>query len=140
MFNTKETWEIINKYKEVLQRIPDKAHFDVDGLGGKKINFQAASQAAVKAIRSQFPGAIWKKEWDAGLKWWEYHTTLKDGVLLHIYACYENPATCKAIYEEIPVMRTITPEVSAVEEPTGEVVMKIVGWDCGEGEKNASQS
>lgn len=110
----------------LIHRLPVSTYYDVK-WGGKTIETQANTQAAVAKIRQSFPGVVWEKEYDEINKWWEYAGKF-EGTTIRIYACTEQPATCKAIVEKKMVEKKIPIgyETKFVEEDV------IVGWDCGD--------
>ena len=108
----------------LLAHVPDGVFFDTKEKG---LEFQATTLKDVRAIRSAFPGLIWKKTWEEDLSWWEYHTTTVDGSTLRIYAVREGPRQCKAVFETQVVEERIP---IAFETRTVEKQV-LIGWDCG---------
>ena len=108
----------------LLTHVPDGVFFDTKKQG---LEFQATTLAQVQAIRSAFPGLIWKKTWRKDLSWWEYDTTTTDGSTLRIYAVRERPQRCTALYETQVVEERIP---IAFETRTVEKQV-LIGWDCG---------
>lgn len=125
MTNTHEVrtvlrWVIMSR---LLDRLPEGTFIDVNR---DLIDFQAYTQAAVRGIRVAFGGGlVWQKVYSPNTKWWEYSTTLANGFGVRIYACYEAPATCKAIEEQVKVIENVP---IAWEER--EVTKTVVRWDC----------
>ncbi len=110
---------------ELLRHLPDGTYFDI-AIGEKLIQFQASTRAAFRSIRASFPGIVWTKTWRSETNWWQFDAVY-NGWKLQVYACYETPATCRAITETRKVK--IRVPVSFYEREEEKSV--IVGWDCG---------
>ena len=117
-FRTKD----FEKLAKLICRLPVGQHFDI--YSGE-ITMQAGTQDGFAAVQACFPGTVWKKEWIADCKWWQFKSSY-DGVSLRVYACDEAPAHCRAITEVREVKKKVP--VSFKTELITETV--IVGWDC----------
>jgi hypothetical protein len=126
------TSESLWRAMPLLKRLPDGTWFDTPS-GSNRIEFQASSQAQVAAIRAALPGAIWRKEWNGAVKWWEYSALVcieSEEFQVRIYAVHEAPKTCRAITEKRAVTRDVP--LTYRQETVFEDV--IVGWNCGDEE------
>mgnify|MGYP001603975274 CR=1 FL=1 len=121
---TKTAW-FLEHGVPLLRNLPDGTFFDTKPNG---LEFQARTLQDVHVITQAFPGTIWSKRWRKDLSWWEYSTTLLNGIALKIYAIREAPKKCEAIFQKRLVKKEI-PLTFRTEEVEEDV---LVGWDCGE--------
>jgi len=98
------------------------------GSAKSSLSIQAKTQADVKRVRAAL-GGLWKKN-PSGVQW-EYRTTLGD-IAVHIYACDEAPATCKAVTKTRLATRQVP--VGDVQYETREVEEEYTEWDCSNGD------
>jgi len=108
----------------LLRQFPEDTYVDING---DSIEFQATTQAHVRAIRSVFPGAVWKKEYVDVLKTWHY-TTVVSGYSILIYACTEAPPTCHAVEEQYTEVERVP-----VAFKDRKVTKTRIRWECGNG-------
>lgn len=113
-----------------IARLPVGQHFDTD-LADGGLEMQAATQDDVAALLLCFPGVIWQKEWVESVGWWQYTGKTMDGIRLQIYAVRQAPRTCTAIMEE----REVEERVATGYETRKVRKQVIVGWDCGQPDK-----
>ena len=106
-----------------LDRLPDQQHIDIGC--GHQIQLQCRTRDAARKVRTVFGAGSWHKEYRQECNWWEFTTTLPNGMIVCIYACQEAPPTCRAVEEEISVVENVP---VAWEQRT--VTKKVIRWDC----------
>ena len=119
-----------DKLIHLILALPEGTYFD---SMPSKLSIQGRSRKQVRAIRACFPGLIWKKRKNEYGGWWEYDATTSEGVLIHIYADREGPASCKRI-EKVVEETVHVPANEAHDEVRKQTV---VTWECPEGNEAA---
>jgi hypothetical protein len=123
-----KTIETITKSIRYLKNIPSGTYFGFNYAGS--LNFDAKTQAEVRAIRSAFRGVVWKKKFIEWANAWQYTGKTRSGVEVVITGCTEGPPACKMVEETVMEERSVpvTYEKKMVE-------VKRVKYICPDGDK-----
>ena len=119
-----------SEFVPLIEALPVGTYYDV--LGEKSLKIQASGDA-VQAVRAAFPGQIWKKvpPTDSHYDWWEYQTTLPNGIEVEIYADRRGPLSCKRVETKVTEVEIVDVPVTTRKE-SREVTHTVVTWECPE--------
>jgi hypothetical protein len=73
-----------------LLALPPGQWFQTEDGPPARLSFQV-KRNGLSQIKSVLPPSAWKARWVGSCDWWE-HTTLIDGIELHVYGDYDTPA------------------------------------------------